>query len=78
VHDNRLIIRCGFLYRKEVDIQSIQRIKETGNPLSSPAISLDRLEIRYGKSGWVLVSPKGKKGFIAALKSLNSAIEIKQ
>jgi hypothetical protein len=76
VEGKTLIIRCGFLYRKKIDIQSILRIKETRNPLSSPATSLDRLEIRYGKSGWVLVSPRDKQGFVNALRRINERIEL--
>jgi hypothetical protein len=76
IEGKTLIIRCGFLYRKKIDIQSILRIKETRNPLSSPATSLDRLEIRYGKSGWVLVSPRDKQGFVNALRRINERIEL--
>ena len=72
-----LKIRSGFLYRKNIDIKSIRKISETGNPLSAPAISLDRLEIEYNKFDSVLISPARKKDFIHDLKKVNAAIEIR-
>ena len=71
----KLIIKCGFLYHLTVDIDAIKIIKETNNPISSPATSLDRLEIRY-QIGSVLVSPQKKKDFIDRLIALNPNIEI--
>jgi Bacterial PH domain len=35
--------------------------------VSSPAMSLHRLRIRYGKYGWVLISPPDREAFVAAL-----------
>jgi hypothetical protein len=72
---NRLKIKCGFLYSLDIDISTIKKITPTKNPLSSPALSLDRLEITYGKFDSVLISPKDKKDFIAQLKIVNPKIE---
>ena len=47
------------------DIISIQ---PTRSPASSPALSLDRLLIRYGNGAELMVSPKDKQAFIDALK----------
>lgn len=58
---------------KPIDITTITKIKETNNPLSAPANSLDRLGITHGK-GYMLVSPKDKAGFIAALQHINPNI----
>ena len=44
-----------------IDIKSIRKIIETYNPLSSPAASIDRLEIFYNKFDSILISPKDKK-----------------
>jgi hypothetical protein len=46
---------------------SIRSVEESRNPLSSPALSLDRLRIRYGDKRWILVSPEDKRGFRKAL-----------
>ena len=77
IKDDELIIRSGFLFNGRVRINEIREIRETNNPLSAPAISLDRLEIRYGKSKYVLISPKDKKGFIDSILSLNPSIAVK-
>jgi hypothetical protein len=48
----------------KVEIQKITSVKRTRNPLSSPALSTDRLEIKYGKWDFVLISPKNKERFV--------------
>jgi len=53
-------------YRVRIPIDVIESIEPTKSPLSSPALSLDRLRIRYGKKQ-VLVSPADKRGFLRAL-----------
>ncbi len=45
--DGKLIIKGGFLTKREIDITSITKVKATNNPLSAPAFSLDRIEISY-------------------------------
>jgi hypothetical protein len=72
-----LEIRSGFLYKQKIDITTIREIKETNNPLSSPAASLDRLDIRYGRSGSVLISPKDKQKFVQALLDVHPEIVVK-
>ncbi|GAB3772604.1 PH domain-containing protein [Spirosoma horti] len=72
-----LIIRSGFLFSKSLNISTIKGIDETRNPQSSPATSIDRLEIRYNKFDSVLVSPKDKTAFIHALTMLNPAIVVR-
>ncbi len=76
VYNNSLTIRCGFIINKTIDIRQIRKIAETNNPISSPAISLDRLEITYGKSGCILISPKHKKEFIETIVSINPQVDI--
>lgn len=76
VDQDRLIIRSSFLYKSVIHISEIKKIKETNNPLSSPAASLDRLEIRYGRSGSVLISPREKEAFINSILSINPQIEV--
>jgi membrane protein YdbS with pleckstrin-like domain len=54
-------------FRWTIPRESIRSVEESRNPLSSPALSLDRLRIRYGEKRWILVSPEDKKGFRRAL-----------
>lgn len=58
----------------KIDIHSIKRIYKTNNPLSSPALSLDRIAIVYNKYDEVLISPKLKKEFVEELLKINPII----
>lgn len=46
---------------------SITGVEASRSLLSSPALSSDRLRIRYGKRRSILVSPADKNGFLRAL-----------
>ncbi len=54
----------------------IKKMKSTKSLMSSPALSIDRLEIFYNKYDSVMVSPKEKDDFIRRLLLENPAIEI--
>jgi hypothetical protein len=49
-----------------VPIDSIEKVEATRSPLSSPALSLDRLRINYGKRR-IMVSPSDRAGFLRAI-----------
>jgi hypothetical protein len=66
VGERDLLIRSG-PFRWRVELADIASIRPTSNPLSSPALSLDRLEIRHGHGKWVLISPRDKSGFLEAM-----------
>lgn len=76
IEGNDLKISSGFLYNKKISIRSIRKIKATNNPLSAPAVSLDRLEIVFDKNERVLISPKEKDAFVAHIQTLNPAVEV--
>jgi len=65
VDGNTLRIRCG-PFRWQVPVDAIESVEPTRNPLSSPALSLDRLRLQYGKRR-ILVSPADKAGFLKAI-----------
>ncbi len=77
ITDTTLRVKCGFLYNRKIDILSIKKISETNDLTSSPALSLDRLEITYNKFDSILISPKEKSDFIHDLISINNQIELK-
>ncbi len=54
-------------FRWRVPIAEIEALEPTRNPLSSPALSLDRLRIRYSGRKQILVSPADKQRFAKAL-----------
>lgn len=76
VTDKALTVTSFFFIKKSVPIKDITRIVESSNPISSPAASLDRLEIYYGKYGSTVISPKDKMKFIAHLKRISPSIQV--
>lgn len=64
---DRLLIRCGPM-SFGVRLESIECIFPTRNSWSSPACSLDRLRIVYGRSQQsIMISPEDKSGFLSAI-----------
>ncbi len=76
VENNVLNIKAGFLINKTIDIKSIESLTETWNPISSPAASMDRLEIKHDQNDRIIISPKRKREFIEHLRLLNPAIQV--
>lgn len=69
VENNTLMIK-SLVFRWKININDIIQIEPTHNPLSSPALSLDRLKIYYMKNGEitsVMISPKDKERFFQAI-----------
>lgn len=75
--DDMMVVKCG-PFRERIKLSDIKSVKETRNPLSSAALSIDRLELRYGFSGMVLVSPKDKEAFIEMILNHNSGLIVKK
>ena len=69
VSSESLVIRSGPRVWT-IPLSSISSIEPTRDSWSSPALSLDRLKIHYGNGNTIMVSPKDKKGFIAAIDSV--------
>ncbi len=68
ISDDELIVRFG-LMRSRVPLAKINLVEPTANPLSAPALSLDRLEIRWGEGLFqaTMISPADKDGFLTLL-----------
>lgn len=66
IEEKNLVIRFG-PFKKTVPLASITSIRKTRNPMSSPAISLKRIEILYNRYDMVLISPKDRDAFIQVL-----------
>jgi hypothetical protein len=66
------------IWRTKIDINSIRKVYKTRNPLSSPALSLDRLAIVYNKFDEVLISPVERDDFIQELLKINPNIVVLQ
>jgi hypothetical protein len=76
INSNKLQIRSGLFFNKTVSVESIRKIVETRMPMSSPAMSLDRLEVFYNKFDSVIISPKEKNEFIEQIRMINDRIEV--
>ena len=66
VGDEALVIRFG-VFRSRIPYEQIRKVVPTRNPLSSPALSLDRLHIDAGSALGPNISPADKAGFLEAL-----------
>jgi Bacterial PH domain len=66
VTDREVIARSG-PFRWRIEIAGIGSIRPSRNPRSSPAMSLDRLEVRYGGGRRLLISPQDQEGFLEAV-----------
>ena len=66
VADDMLTIVSGPL-RWRIPVASIKSVTPTRSLWASPALSLDRLRIVYGRNRSVLVSPDDKAAFVSAL-----------
>ena len=73
IDGNTLIIKSG-ISTKKIEISSIHKIEKSRNIISSPASSLDRLEVSFGDGHSILISPKDKAGFIDELRKINPSI----
>jgi membrane protein YdbS with pleckstrin-like domain len=62
-----LLIQSGPL-KWRLPIEQIKTVSSTRNPLSSPALSLDRILIEYGQGKSIMISPKDRQGFLAELE----------
>jgi len=64
-----LHINAGFIYNMKIPYTDIISFAESNDPQSSPALSLDRIEINYANKdfGAILISPREKKQFLALL-----------
>lgn len=72
LYSEHFLISAGYLGKQRIAYSSIVNIKETHNPLSAPACSLDRVEIDYVVSGmhkFALISPVHLKMFKKELES---------
>ena len=54
-------------FRWRVPVDEITAVEATRSPLSSPALSLDRIRLRYGKNKRIMISPADRAGFLRAI-----------
>lgn len=68
IDGDALVVRHG-LVRQRIPLRDIVEVQPTSNPLSAPALSLDRLEIRFGRGVFksAMISPADRSGFLDEL-----------
>ncbi|KAF2514136.1 PH domain-containing protein [Flavobacterium salilacus subsp. salilacus] len=77
INNDSLQIKMGIIEYQQVKISDITSVKRTNNPVSAPALSLKRLEVRYGnRFDYLLISPKDRDAFIANLLEINPFIKV--
>jgi hypothetical protein len=66
--NTHLVVRFG-LCRHRIPLANISEVHPTHNPLSAPALSLDRLHVQYGAGFFkaVLISPADRNTFLEEL-----------
>ncbi len=61
-----LVVRSGpFAWR--IRLAEISSVERTSDPRAAPALSLDRLRVRYRKQLEILISPADQEGFLVVL-----------
>ena len=77
IKNETLTIKCGILPIEKYSIQQIQSIQNTNTIMAAPAISLDRIEIRFTNRKAVVISPQDKHRFIEYVCKVNTTIVVK-
>lgn len=67
-----LVVRSGPM-KWRVPISEISSITPTHSVLSSPALSLDRLRIDYGRGRQLMISPSNREQFLKEIEVLRRA-----
>lgn len=76
IQDDELIVHGG-ITKTKINIAQIRSLRPSKNPLSAPAMSIDRIEITFDPDMQVtLVSPKDKELFVKKLLEVNPAIKL--
>ena len=74
---DELFIQIGWFGGYKILISDILSIEKTRIALASPAPSLDRIQINYGKYSSVIISPADKLALIKFLREINPNISLK-
>lgn len=76
VDNDSVTVRCGRFVKQTYRIAEIVSIQRSNTIMSSPAASLDRIELITRKRQSIVISPYRRDEFIAALLAVNPAIEV--
>ena len=74
VTNEQLKIKLGPFTTFTVEVKNIESISRSYNPLSSPAPSLRRINLRFRNGAFLLLSPANEQEFIRILSEINPSI----
>jgi hypothetical protein len=74
--DGTLKVVSGFMPFPEVNLREVTSVVYTRNPISSPALSLNRLAIYKGNSLLIIISPENREAFIDEMKKFNDSLSV--
>jgi Bacterial PH domain len=74
--DGTLKVISGFIPFPKVNLNEVTAVVYTRNPISSPALSLNRLALYKGNSLLIIISPKNREAFIAEMKKFNDSLSV--
>ena len=67
ITSEHLVVRAGPM-RWRIPLREITGVSASRSPRSGPALSMDRLEVRWGAASVLLISPADQDGFLAAMR----------
>ena len=70
--DEQLLVQSGPL-KWRIPLADIKSVTPSNSPLSSPALSMDRLRIDYGRYSSLMISPRDKDQFIRDIEAARRA-----
>lgn len=74
VNDSKLRVWVGVIPYGKKEIGQIKLVHRTSSLISSPALSIDRLAITFVNGDRLIISPKDREEFVAALLAVNPQI----
>lgn len=74
VNDSKLRVWVGVIPYGNKEIGQIKSVHRTSSLISSPALSIDRLAITFVNGDRLIISPKDREEFVAALLAVNPQI----
>ena len=75
ITNEQLKIKLGRFTTFTVEVKNIESISRSYNPLSSPAPSLRRINLKFRNGAFLLLSPANEQEFIKILSEINPNIQ---
>ncbi|MFV2049811.1 PH domain-containing protein [Metabacillus sp. YM-086] len=76
MEDDLLKVQCG-QFQWKLNVKEIRKVRKVKSIFTSPALSIDRLDIYYGKYNLIRISPENESEFIDLLLKENPQIQLK-